>query len=197
MTGNDDDLFKSLKKGRSQSFELVFKKYYKRLCLFAYDYTNQLETAEDIVKDVFVLLWNNRDKVEINTSLSGYLFTSVRNACINYLQRDKRRNKTVSFEEVIRLNIKMNEPYSDNYIPGNIFARELENKLLEKIEELPGSCKEIFKLSRFEGLSHKEIAEKLNLSEKTIKTQIYKALKKLKSILSPGKFILFRFFSKK
>ncbi|MEZ5104086.1 MAG: RNA polymerase sigma-70 factor [Draconibacterium sp.] len=197
MTGSENDLIKTLKKGNSSSFELVFKTYYKKLCLFAFDYLNQLETAEDIVKDVFVTLWDNREKIEITTSLSGYLFTSVRNACINYLKRDKRRNKTVSFEELMRLNIKMNEPYSDTYIPGNIFAKELENKLLEKIEELPSSCKEIFKLSRFEGLSHKEIAEKLNISENTVKIQIYKALKKLKSIISPVNFILFQLFSKK
>jgi RNA polymerase sigma-70 factor (ECF subfamily) len=194
MTGIERELIESIKKGNSKSFELVFKTYYKRLCTFAFNYTHQLEMAEDIVKDFFVVFWNNREKLEIKTSLSGYLFCSVRNSCINYLERDKRKKKTVFIEELNPLEIKCNEPYSNDYFLGEIFERELEQEIFAAIEKLPSGCREIFKLSRFEGLSHKQISEKLNIAENTVKVQIYNALKSLKEAILPGIIILFQFF---
>ncbi len=197
MTGIEKDLIESIKKANAKSFELIFKTYYKRLCTFAYDYTRQKETAEDIVKDFFVGLWNNRQNISISTSLSGYLFRSVRNACINYIQRDMGRNRILSLEELSRLNIKIKEPFSENYPSGNILAKELENKIFTEIDKLPPNCREIFMLSRFEGLSHKNIAEKLNFSENTVKVQIYNALKRLREAIVITNFILFYIISKK
>jgi RNA polymerase sigma-70 factor (ECF subfamily) len=155
-----------------------------------------LETAEDIVKDFFVSFWNNREKLEITTSLSAYLFKSVRNACINYLLRDKQRNRTISIEEINWLEIKMKEPFSGDFLMGNIFAKEIESQIFDAIEKLPEGCCEVFKLSRIEGLSHKQIAEKLNISENTVKVQIYRALKSLKEAISKGSIVLFHFFQK-
>jgi RNA polymerase sigma-70 factor (ECF subfamily) len=196
MTGLERELINSLKKGNSKSFELIFKTYYPRLCVFAFHYTKQLESAEDLVKDVFVSIWNNHKNLEIKTSLSGYLFRSIRNSCINYLERDKNHNN-LSIEEMGRLNIKIQEPLSEDYLMGKILANELEEQIFSEIEKLPDSCKEIFKLSRFEGLPHKKIAEKLNISENTVKSQIYNGLKKLKEALSSKSIVLFNFFSKK
>ena len=194
MNGIERKLIDSVKKGNSKSFELVFKTYYKRLCAFAFHYTHQLEAAEDIVKDFFIAFWCNREKLEIKTSLSGYLFCSVKNSCINYIERDKTRKKTISIEELGLLEIKCTEPYSNDYFLGDIFERELEQKLFDAIEKLPAGCREIFKLSRFEGLSHKKISEKLNIAENTVKVQIYNALKSLKEIIIPGIIILLYFF---
>ncbi len=189
------ELIESIKNGNPKSFEMVFNTYYKRLCTFAFDYTRQLEIAEDIVKDFFVVFWNNREKLEITTSLSGYLFRSVRNACINYLLRNKERNKTISIEEVNWVEIKINEPLSNDYPLGNLLAKEQENQIFNAIEKLPVGCREIFKLSRFENLSHKEIAEQLNISKNTVKVQIYRALKILKkAILISTIFLLKLFF---
>lgn len=196
MTGIERKLINSLKKGNHKSFEMVFKTYYKRLCTFAFDYTRQLETAEDIVKDFFVVFWNNREKLEIKTSLSGYLFRSVRNACINYLLRNKERNKTISIEEANWLEIKISEPLSSNYPSGSIFEKELEAQIFNAIEKLPEGCREIFKLSRFEDLSHKKIAKRLNISKNTVKVQIYRALKSLKGAISRRSIILFQLFTK-
>lgn len=197
MTGIERELIESIKKGNPQSFELVFKTWYKRLCTFAFGYTRQLENAEDIVKDFFVSFWNNREKIEISSSLSGYLFHSVRNACINYLVRDLNRNKNISIEEINWLEMKMKEPCSNDYLSANIFVRELEAQILNAIEKLPEGCCEVFKLSRIEGMSHKKIAEKLNISENTVKVQIYRALKFLKEAISNGSIVLFQLFSKK
>jgi RNA polymerase sigma-70 factor (ECF subfamily) len=194
MTGLERELIESIKQGNSKSFELVFKTHYKRLCTFAFDYTRQLETAEDIVKDFFVAFWNNREKLEIKTSLSGYLFRSIRNACINYLLRNKERNKTISIDEISWIEIKCNEPLSNDYPIGNLLAKELEGQIFNLIEKLPDGCREIFKLSRIDDFSYKKIAEQLNISEKTVKVQIYRALKFLKEAISIGSIILLKLF---
>ncbi|MCF6334097.1 MAG: RNA polymerase sigma-70 factor [Draconibacterium sp.] len=191
------ELIESIKNGNPKSFEMVFNTYYKRLCTFAFDYTRQLEIAEDIVKDFFVVFWNNREKLEITTSLSGYLFRSVRNACINYLLRNKERNKTISIEEVNWVEIKINEPLSNDYPLGNLLAKEQENQIFNAIEKLPERCREVFKLSRFENLSHKEIAERLNISKNTVKVQVFRALKSLKAAMTSDSIILFQLFLKK
>jgi RNA polymerase sigma-70 factor (ECF subfamily) len=195
MTDLEKELIDSIKKGNPKSFELVFKTYYKKLCTFAFDYTRQLETAEDIVKDFFVAFWDNRNSLEIKTSLSGYLFRSVRNACINYLLRNKERKNTISMEEVNWIEIKINEPVSNDYPIGNLLAKELEGQIYNIIEKLPEACREIFKLSRFDDLSHKKIAERLHISENTVKVQIYRALKHLKEAISVIAILLFKFFS--
>jgi RNA polymerase sigma-70 factor (ECF subfamily) len=184
MTGLEKELVESIKMGNPKSFELVFKTWYKRLCIFAFGYTRQLETAEDIVKDFFVTFWNNREKLEIKTSFSGYLFRSVRNACINYLQRNKERNQTISIEEINWIEIKIKEPLSNDHPIGNLLAKELEEQIFNTIEKLPVGCREIFKLSRINDVSHKKIAKKLNISENTVKVQIYRALKFLKESIS-------------
>ena len=197
MSPLEKELIASIKNGNEKSFELVFKTYYSRLCNFAFSYTHQLETAEDLVKDVFIILWNNREKLHIKTSLPGYLFRSVHNSCINFLRRDKNRNNNLSIEEINYLDLKMEEPLSKDYPIGNILAKELEKQIFSEIEKLPDSCKKIFKLSRFEGLPHKKIAKKLNISEKTVKVQIYRALKKLNKVIKPRSVILFQLLSKK
>ena len=194
MTGLEKELIKSIKNGNSKSFELVFKTNYKGLCTFAFDYTRQLETAEDIVKDFFVVFWNNREKLEIKSSLSGYLYRSVRNACINHLLRNKDRNNTISMEEINWIEIKINEPFSKDYPIGNLLAKELEDQISNAIEKLPEGCREIFKLSRIDDLSHKKIAERMNISENTVKVQIYRALKFLKEAICIISIILLKVF---
>lgn len=194
MTEIERELIESIKNGNSKSFELVFKTYYKRLCTFAFDYTRQLETAEDLVKDFFVTFWNDREKLEIKSSLSGYLFRSVRNASINHLLRNKERNKTISIEEVNWIKIKIKEPLSQDYPFGNLLATELEIQIFNAIEKLPEGCREIFKLSRMEELSHKKIAERLNISENTVKVQVYRALKSLKEAITILSILLLKLF---
>ena len=178
----ENDLVKSIKKGNEKSFELIFRTYFLKLCTYALSYTKQLETAEDLVKDVFVNLWNNRKQLEIHSSLSGYLYHAVRNSCINHLKRDKNK-KNLSIEELRYLELKIKEPLSNDYLIENIFTSELEDKINLQIKKLPKTCRQIFELSRFEGLSHKKIAEKLNISENTVKVQIYRALKRMRDVL--------------
>lgn len=194
MNSLEKALVDSIKKGNHKSFELVFKTYYPKLCVYAFGYTKQMETAEDLVKDFFVDFWSNREKISVNSSLSGYLFRSVHNSCINYLQRNKEKNKTSLVDDFTVIELKLKNPYSEEYPIGNIFAKELEKQLKIQIEKLPDQCREIFLLSRMEGLPHKKIAEKLNISENTVKVQIFRALCKLKETLLPVFVFLFSFF---
>jgi RNA polymerase sigma-70 factor, ECF subfamily len=193
MNSLEKVLIDSIKKGNHKSFELVFKTYYGKLCVYAFDYTKQMETAEDLVKDFFVDFWSNREKITVNSSLSGYLFRSVHNSCINYLKRVKEKNKTALVDDFTVIELKLKNPYSEEYPLGNIFANEMEVHLKHVIEKLPAQCKEIFVLSRVEGLPHKKIAEKLNISENTVKVQIFRALNKLRATILPVFILLFSF----
>ena len=92
MNSVEEALIESLKRGNHQSFDQIFKTYYSRLCSYSFGYTKQFETAEDIVKNVFIHFWENREKISIKASLSGYLFRAVHNASINYLERERKRN---------------------------------------------------------------------------------------------------------
>jgi RNA polymerase sigma-70 factor (ECF subfamily) len=195
MTGIEKELIESLKKGNPKSFELVFKTYYSRLCTYAFDFTRQLETAEDLVKDFFLNFWINREKLEIKTSLSGYLFRSVHNQCLNYLEREKKKKLEISSDNLYLFELKLRQPLSNDYPIGSLLAKEMESQIEEIIENLPEQCREIFKLSRFDELPHKKIAEKLNISENTVKVQIYRALKKIKEAIPFIFALIFSFFS--
>ncbi|WP_423128759.1 RNA polymerase sigma-70 factor [Gaoshiqia sp. Z1-71] len=177
----EQELLKSVYKGNKKGFEILFRTYYKRLCAYAVSFVSQNDLAEDIVTDVFLKLWERRETLDISESVSSYLFRSVKNACINYLNREKSRKHTISENEISWLNLKINYPVSDKYPLSELIGRELEEKIREEIEKLPEQCREIFYLSRFEELSHKQIAEKLGISENTVKVQIYRALTKLRS----------------
>ncbi len=194
MDSLDRSIIASLKNGNQTAFELVFKTYYTRLCTYAFDFTKQQETAEDIVKEFFLDFWKNRENLTIKSSLSGYLFRSVHNACINYLKREKNKNIISTTDDLAVVELKIRQPLSPDYPVGNLLAKELEEKINSEIEKLPQQCREIFVLSRFEGMSHKKIAKKLNISENTVKVQIYRALSKLKQTLLPLLILVFSFF---
>lgn len=157
-----------------------FRTYYKRLCAYAVSFVSQNDIAEDIVIDVFLKLWEKRGSVNITKSVSSYLFKSVKNACINFLNREKSRKLTISENEVNLLNLKMKYTISDKYPLTELIGHELEEKIKMEVDKLPDQCREIFYLSRFEELSHKEIADKLGISKNTVKVQIYRALLKLR-----------------
>jgi RNA polymerase sigma-70 factor (ECF subfamily) len=176
----EKELLKSVSKGDKKGFEILFRTYYVRLCAYAAGFVVQNDLAEDIVTEVFLKLWEKRETLTISESVSSYLFQSVKNACINYLTREKSRKYTVSENEVKLIDLKMTYQISDKYPLNDLIGRELEEKIRMEIEKLPEQCREIFYLSRFEDLSHKEIAEKLGISENTVKVQIYRALIKLR-----------------
>ena len=173
----DTYLLRQIKdKDDEKAFELIFKKHYKTVYNYA-RYNIADETAcHDITQDIFTYLWENRHSVDIRKSLRSYLLSASHNACINFLkkQSNKNRHLTNYFHESAK--------EEDGY--DMIFESALMDSLNTIINGLPDQCREVFLLSRVKGLKHKEIASKLNISPRTVETQIYRALRTIRTKLS-------------
>jgi RNA polymerase sigma-70 factor (ECF subfamily) len=157
-------------------FEKLFKSQYSKLCSYANLFLNDPDAAEDVVQEVFFKLWKNRDELSINTTLKSYLFRAVRNGCMNVIDHISVRDayKVVNEEDI--------RDYESNLIDETIVS-ELEQRIRESIDQLPSERRKIFILSRFEGLKYREIADKLNISVKTVENQMYQALRFLRENL--------------
>jgi RNA polymerase sigma-70 factor (ECF subfamily) len=161
-------LFEEMKRGKEYAFEFFFNYYYPGLCVYAQKMISlQEEEARDIVQDVFVKFWNNRKELDIQISIRSYLFAAVKNKCLDLL---RKKNRPVKSQK-----ISIENDSSDESFETYVFA-ELETLFNNSLNKLPERCREIFELSRLHGLKNREIAEKLNLSEKTVENQITKAL---------------------
>jgi len=173
-----------IKSGDKNAFELLFSDYYPRLTVFAKKYVLDLDTAREIVQDYFVDLYESRETLNINSTLNNYLYTSVKNRCLNYLNKQKIHHQ---HEEQIRILSK------DSVIDlqDKIEQTELEYLIWNEIAKLPEQCGRIFKLSRKEGIKNKDIADQLGISIRTVETQISKALKILRAGLARHLAILF------
>jgi RNA polymerase sigma-70 factor (ECF subfamily) len=161
------------------AFETIFNTFYAPLCLFANNYLNDDEKAEEIVQDLFVNVWGKRAGLQIDSSLKQYLFRSVKNHCLNHIQHFKIREK---YAEKMKNDFEHEVQYDDYFLEVG-----LAQKIEESIESLPEKRKQIFKLSRDEGLKYKEIAERLGLSVKTVEAQMGLALKQLREKLKDYK----------
>ncbi|MGO4822570.1 MULTISPECIES: RNA polymerase sigma-70 factor [unclassified Flavobacterium] len=167
-----------LKEGENAAFETLYHLYFQKLFHFANSYIEDEEEAKEIVQNIYFKIWKKRAKLELDLNLHSYLFKMVKNACLDYFKHQKVRANYKDFCDIERKNINqlaLLDTASTLYI---------ENELLEKInksvDKLPEACKRIFIKSRFQGLKHKEIAEELNISTKTVENQLTKALKFLR-----------------
>ncbi|HHG84000.1 MAG TPA: RNA polymerase sigma-70 factor, partial [Bacteroidetes bacterium] len=160
--------FERIRNGDEAAFELLFRENYEMLSRFARKLLGNMEEAEELVQDLFVQLWDKRDQLPEAMSMRSYLFTAARNRCLNVIRHRKVRDK---HQEAVKM--APSEFASDP-------AQELEHAELQAriggaIEKLPRRCREVFRMSRFEGLKYSEIAEKLNISPRTVEKQIGKA----------------------
>jgi RNA polymerase sigma-70 factor, ECF subfamily len=156
-----------------EAFEQVFKTNFKNLHAYAYTIIRDDIMAEEIVQNVFCRLWEKKSRVEIQISLTAYLYRSVYNESLNYLKHLKVR---AAYNNYAQSQMKMN---SDN-AEKKILLGDLEIKLNQALSELPEQCRTIFQMSRFEELKYQEIADRMGLSVKTIENQMGKALKRLR-----------------
>ena len=182
LTETDKYLVSAIQKGDYQAFKMLFDSYYPGLCRFARRYVRVNETAEDLVSDLFVKLWEQPRAMAANVSLKGYLYRSVYNSSMNYLTRTRSKFRDLDPETVSKLHELMPQTIDDLPASG-LLAGELDAEIEKAIDRLPAECGRIFKLSRSEELSHREIAQQLNISENTVKVQIYRALAKLREAL--------------
>ena len=187
----EKDLFKAIQNNDEEAFEKLFHKYYGHLCLFASRILLDDEAAEEIVQDFFVKLWEKRVLLFVETSVRSYFYRSVRNQCLNLIEHNKIKYKHV---QSVLSEAKNNQTLQDNFT-----EIDLAKKIEESIQSLPKKRQNIFRLSREEGLKYREIAEKLNISVKTVEAQMGLAIKYLKDKLKNYHtfFTLFVFFNKK
>jgi len=179
---NESSIIKNLIKGDEKSFEIVFKTYYKRLYSYALKYIQDPVKADDMVQDCFYHLWTKRNQINPEKPIRSYLFTITKNKCLNWIRANQIRK---NHQEVWRYS-KINEQLHQIDFLGNEEDSQFEtlyHDLLIEIENLPEKCQMVFKLSRFENLKNKEIAQELNISIKTVEKHISKAVKQLKSNL--------------
>lgn len=157
---------------------MLFSHYFVPLCSVAFRMVQDSDVAKDIVQDVFVRLWENRDKLDIKTSLWGYLKRSVANASIDHTRRSYEKTKTPLAPTHDRAEDAATAEES-------MQAKDTQRLVDRAIGQLPDRCRLVFVLSRHEGLSYKQIAEKLGISPKTVENQMTKALKMLRVALKP------------
>lgn len=172
-----DQLAERIRLGDEQAFELLFRKYYVRLCGFANKFLNDPDQVKDIVQEVFTRIWEGREDIDPEDSLKSYIFKITQNMSLNKLRKSKVESKYI---EVYKLVYIENSELSAH---ESLLAKELEDNIDNSIEKLPSECRKIFKLSRIDGLKYKEIAEQLNLSEKTVEAQMTKALRVIRNEL--------------
>ena len=135
-----------------------------------------MDSAKEIVQDAFITLWDKRDSIDLSKSVKSYLTSIIYTRSLNYLRDNKKFNKEIlSFENLY--------PLSDHTQGDKLVAAEIAQKINKAIEELPEKCREIFVLNRYENLKYREIADKLNLSLKTVEAQMSKALQHMRERL--------------
>ena len=172
-----DTIEHRIKMGDEQAFELLYRRYFARLCAFANKFLNDPGTSEEIVQDIFLKLWENRAALRSDGSGKSFLFQAVHNKSLNELAHQKVVNR---YSEMIRTVYAHPEEFD---VHESQIAKELNVRIEAIINDLAPECKKIFLLSRSEGKKHQEIAEMLHISIKTVETQINRALKKLRAEL--------------
>ncbi len=180
--GDNEVLFAKVKNGDEVAFEILFKSFYASLTHFANAYLQDLDEAEEIVQSIFVNIWEKKEHIIIETSFKSYIYQSVKNKCLNYLRNKKTQSKHLTIIDA--------KDYEDDHAIESMSSDEINQQLYFALEELPPKCKQIFQLSRLEGLKHKDIAEKLDLKVKTIENQIGIALKFLRTKLVDHLYLL-------
>ena len=160
------------------AFEILFRKYYVRLCGFANKFIANRAESEEIVEKIFLAMWEKRSSLKFNDEIRPYLFKSVQNLCFNYLEHQK----IVSHYNLVIKEVY--EHHSDEFGSyDSVLYTELQAKVDQAIGKLPDHCRTIFQLNRQEGLKYHEIADRLGISVKTVETQMSRALSKLKEEL--------------
>lgn len=164
----DNQLLAEIRLDSQAAFKELFDRYYQKMCYAGYRTYSDQHKAKDFAQEIFCDLWNKRKTVKINSSLNAYLSRAMRNKAIDYI-----RSQRLNFDEGKSVQYLQTE-----FDPTSF--KELQAVIKATVDSLPERCRIVYNLSRTEGLSHKEIASKLDISTKTIENQITKALKALR-----------------
>lgn len=174
MDKNIDDLLilKLIRAGDRLAFKHLFELYFTPLCRFVHLYIKKPGATEDIVLDIFAGFWEKRETLQIQVTLKAYLFQAARNRALNYLRDNERFIPTSDFSSL--------ERFEED---DTLETQELQRLIQEAILSLPPKCQDIFKKSRMENLSNKEIAERMDISVKAVEGHISRALRQIRAYL--------------
>ena len=177
----ENGLLQSIKLDDKSSFEKIYKRYWSELYIYAFNVLHEREICEDIVQEIFIDLWTRRHDIQIS-DLNSYLYQSVKFQIFNHFRKSKYKKQLLLKFDLI-----------DNQyeIDGLYEKEELKTHINKAISNLPEQRRIIFKMSRYEGLSNKEISEKLNISKQTVKNQICESLKFIRKSLKNLSILLF------
>lgn len=153
-----------------KQFSGYFETYYRQLCLHALHFMENSEDAEDVVQEIFVHLWDKRERLDTVSSVKSYLYKAVRNNCLTRIRDAK---PTTSIDRIPPDQLLSEEEQEER--------AEMEARIWKMIEELPERRRQIFLMAKRDGMSYKEIAEKTGLTVKTIENHIFRAMQSLRS----------------
>lgn len=174
-TQQENFLLSALRQDNKEAFSLLFQKYYTDLVLFCGNFVRDKSSCEDIVQSIFLKLWNDRKNIRIETSLKSYLLRAVRNSCFDEFRH---------LEIVRQYESDPDHSVLDSYDTENyILYSDLSAHLQQALDQLPAPYREAFEMNRFEGLKYREIAVRLNVSERTVEVRVGKALEMLRKLL--------------
>lgn len=174
-TWSDSELFEELKKDNKMAFSILFDRYSDILFRFIQKRIESIPDVEDIIQEVFISMWNRRSKIEVGDSIYPYLFKAAKYEMIDWLIKSEKRNRHLDYLEINK----------DQYLIGTtsedeLIAKELARLLENEMSRMPDTMRYVFRLSRSEDMSIKDIANQLSLSEQTVKNNVSMALNRLK-----------------
>ncbi len=172
----DKQIIRRIRNGDIKEFESLFRSSYNALVAYARTILKDTDTSEEIVQELFYVLWRDREKINIITSINAYLFRSVYNRCMHHIDHKK---VMIKHENEVKKSLQRNSRDPED----EIYYKELHEKVAGIIERLPERCAKIFCMSRFDGLKYAEIAKEMSISVKTVEANMSKALKEFRKEL--------------
>ncbi|HEX8548242.1 MAG TPA: RNA polymerase sigma-70 factor [Cytophagaceae bacterium] len=184
----EKDFLLGLREGDLKTYELFFKYFSSELYSFSLKFVKAKDVAEEVVHDVFIKIWQSRETIQIQSSLRSYLYTAVKNQSLDYIKKELKFAHS-AIDNAANIEGDSAQEHAMEYI-------ELQNTLKISLDSLPERCRLIFNMSREDGLTYRQIAESLNISVKTVETQMGIALKKIRDYVGAHweQFVIIYFF---
>jgi RNA polymerase sigma-70 factor (ECF subfamily) len=176
VINSDEKLMQQIKADNMFAFDMLYNKYSKRLYKFAYSILKSPEESENIVQDVFLCLWENRNKVEKDSSVKYYIFTTAYNSIISIIRKKAKESQFIEY-------LKSLQDLNQEPVNVELEYHELTEKLEDIINHLPDRQKSVYLLHKVEGLKYSEIAARLNISVNTIENHMSRAFKTIRKKL--------------
>jgi RNA polymerase sigma-19 factor, ECF subfamily len=176
MEFQDEHIALLLSKRDEAAFEQVFKTHYKNLHAYAFTILKDEEEAQEVVQQVFFKLWERSEHLSFSGPVAAYLYRAVHNESLNFLKHQKVKADH-------QLHVAYSMKSKSEHVHGKMATKDLQKRFTEALNELPEQCRTVFQLSRFEDMKYREIADKLDISVKTVENHMGKALKLLRTKL--------------